>query len=42
MRAVIFLTIVGVALGNICKGVSRDDISDAWSAARTAAAAILG
>jgi len=43
MRAVIFLAIVGVALGkNLCKGVSKTEINKIWSTGRTAAIAILG
>jgi len=42
MRAVIFLAIVGVAFGNLCKGVSKTDINRAFATARVGAAAILG
>ena len=42
MRAVVFLAIVGVALGNLCKGISQEDIEDVFSRARLGATAILG
>ena len=42
MRAVIFLAIVGVAFGNLCKGVSKADFNAVKAAARTGAATILG
>ncbi|XP_063694168.1 uncharacterized protein LOC134825901 [Bolinopsis microptera] len=42
MRAIIFLAIVGVAFGNLCKGVNKRDISAAFAAARVGSAAIFG
>ena len=40
MRAIIFLAIVGVAFGNLCKGVNN--INAAFAAARVGSVAIFG
>jgi len=42
MRAVVFLAIVGVALGNLCKGIKQKDINAVFLKARLGATAILG
>jgi hypothetical protein len=42
MRAVIFLALVGVAIGNLCADVSRSEINKIWSKGRLAATLILG
>merc|ERR1719219_2246822 len=42
MRAFIFLAIVGVAYGNLCRGVLRTDVDRAFATARVAATTILG
>ena len=42
MRAIIFLAIVGVAFGDLCKGVKKRDIKEKLALARVGSAAIFG
>ncbi|XP_063694169.1 uncharacterized protein LOC134825902 [Bolinopsis microptera] len=42
MRAIIFLAIVGVAFGNLCQGVDKNDINAAFATARVGSLAIFG
>jgi len=42
MRAVVFLAIVAVAFGNLCKGIKKKDINAVYRQARVGATAVLG